>query len=123
GGEAAAGGWVSWITGSSPAAPGSQYGLGKGFACSLRKNATDCDYLSIDVVQQDNEARVRFQPIIASINPDLSTFRARGGKMIQYAGWADAAVPPENGLNYYRKVIQTIGDPRDFYRVFMVPGM
>ena len=123
GGEAAAGGWANWITGTSPAAPGSQYGLGKGFACSLMKNALDCDYLSIDVVQQDNEARVRFQPIIASINPDLAPFRARGGKMIQYAGWADAAVPPENGLNYYRKVARTIGDPRDFYRVFMVPGM
>ena len=40
GGEAAAGGWVSWITGSSPAAPGTQYGLGKGFACSLMQNAT-----------------------------------------------------------------------------------
>ena len=43
--------------------------------------------------------------------------------MIQYAGWADAAIAPENGLNYYRKVTQTIGDPRDFYRIFMVPGM
>lgn len=53
----------------------------------------------------------------------LRSFRARGGKMIQYAGWADAAVPPENGLNYYRKVTHTIGDPSDFYRVFMVPGM
>jgi feruloyl esterase len=43
--------------------------------------------------------------------------------MIQYAGWADAAIAPENGLNYYRKVERTMGDPRDFYRVFMVPGM
>jgi hypothetical protein len=43
--------------------------------------------------------------------------------MIQYAGWSDAAIAPENGLNYYRKVTHTIGDPSDFYRVFMVPGM
>ena len=123
GGEAAAGGWANWITGSSPSSPGSQYGLGKGFACSLMQNAADCDYLSIDVVQQDKAARLRFQPIISSIDPDLRPFKARGGKMIQYAGWADAAVPPENGLNYYRKVTHTIGNPSDFYRVFMVPGM
>jgi feruloyl esterase len=123
GGEAAAGGWVNWITGSSPASPGSQYTLGKGFACNLMKNVADCDYLSVDVNQQDDEARIRFQPILSAINPDLGPFKARGGKMIQYAGWADAAIPPENGLNYYRKVIHTIGDPRDFYRVFMVPGM
>jgi feruloyl esterase len=43
--------------------------------------------------------------------------------MIQYAGWADTAIAPENGLNYYRKVTQTIGDPHDFYRIFLVPGM
>jgi feruloyl esterase len=53
----------------------------------------------------------------------LRGFKAHGGKMIQYAGWADAAIPPENRLNYYRKVTHTIGDPSDFYRVFMVPGM
>jgi len=123
GGEAAAGGWASWITGTSPSSPGSQYGLGKGFACDFVKNVADCDYLSVDVAKQDDESRIRFQPITSAINPDLRPFRAHGGKMIQYAGWADAAIPPENGLNYYRKVTHTIGDPSDFYRVFMVPGM
>jgi feruloyl esterase len=57
------------------------------------------------------------------VNPNLAPFRARGGKMIQYAGWSDAAIAPENGLNYYRRVQQTIGNTSDFYRVFMVPGM
>jgi feruloyl esterase len=123
GGEAATGGWVSWITGSSSSSPGSQYALGMGFACDLVQNVATCDYLSVDVVRQDDEARRRFQPIISSVNPDLRPFKARGGKMIQYAGWADAAIPPENGLNYYRKVTHTLGDPSDFYRVFMVPGM
>jgi feruloyl esterase len=94
-----------------------------GFACDLMQNVASCDYLSVDVLQQDDEARLRFQPIISAVNPDLRPFKARGGKMIQYAGWADAAIPPENGLNYYRKVTRTVGDPRDFYRVFMVPGM
>ena len=57
------------------------------------------------------------------MNPDLSGFKARGGKLIQYAGWSDAAIPPQNGLNYYRKVVKAMGDTSDFYRVFMVPGM
>jgi feruloyl esterase len=58
-----------------------------------------------------------------STNPDLSQFRDHGGKLIQYAGWADSAIAPENGLNYYRKVTSVMGDVHDFYRVFMAPGM
>ncbi|HXR56605.1 MAG TPA: tannase/feruloyl esterase family alpha/beta hydrolase [Casimicrobiaceae bacterium] len=123
GGEAPAGGWTSWITGSSPASPGSQYGLGLGFGCALMQNVATCNYLSIDVVQQDDAARQMLQPILSSVNPDLRAFRAHGGKMIQYAGWSDAAIPPQNGLNYYRKVNDTMGDVHGFYRVFMVPGM
>jgi len=123
GGESVPGDWNSWISGSSPASPGAQYTLGFGFACALMQNTPSCDYLDVDVVQQDDAARQILQPIISSVNPDLRAFKAHGGKMIQYAGWADAAIPPENGLNYYRKVTQTMGDPHDFYRVFMVPGM
>ncbi|HSC24021.1 MAG TPA: tannase/feruloyl esterase family alpha/beta hydrolase [Casimicrobiaceae bacterium] len=123
GGEAAAGDWQSWITGSSPSSPGSQYGLGLGFTCSLVQGVQNCNYLAADVVQQDEWARVHLQPILSSVNPDLSKFRARGGKMIQYAGWADTAIAPQNGLNYYEAVTHKIGDPHDFYRVFMAPGM
>ena len=123
GGEATAGGWVNWITGNSPASPGSQYGLGYGFGCNLMHGLMSCDYLDIDLVQQDDAARQIFQPILSSVNPDLRAFKAHGGKMIQYAGWADAAIPPENGLNYYRAVTREMGNPSDFYRVFMVPGM
>jgi len=123
GGESVPGDWNTWISGTSPTSPGAQYGLGFGFGCDLMQGLTSCDYLSIDVVQQDDTARQTLQPILSSINPDLRTFKGHGGKMIQYAGWADAAIPPENGLNYYRKVTHTMGDPSDFYRVFMVPGM
>ena len=88
------------------------------------QGVTSCDYLGgIDVVQQDDTARRTLQPILSSVNPDLRPFKAHGGKMIQYAGWADTAIAPENGLNYYRKVTQTIGNPHNFYRIFLVPGM
>ena len=123
GGESAAGDWSSWITGSSSAKPGSQFGLGFGFGCDLMQGVTSCDYLGIDVVQQDAAARQFFQPILSAVNPDLRAFKAHGGKMIQYAGWADTAIAPENGLNYYRAVTHKMGNPYDFYRVFMVPGM
>ncbi|HWZ71433.1 MAG TPA: tannase/feruloyl esterase family alpha/beta hydrolase [Casimicrobiaceae bacterium] len=124
GGEAQTGGWTTWITAASPTSFSSQYTLGMGFGCSLMQGVTSCNYLAIDVVAQDKAARQILQPILSSVNPDLSAFRAHGGKLIQYAGWSDAAIPPQNGLNYYRKVVQTMGgDPTSFYRVFMAPGM
>jgi feruloyl esterase len=87
------------------------------------QGVTSCDYLSIDVDRQDRIARQTLQPILSSVDPDLRPFKRHGGKMIQYAGWADTAIAPQNGLNYYRKVLRTMGEVHDFYRVFMVPGM
>jgi len=123
GGEAATGDWQSWLSGTSPASPGSQFGLGFGFGCSLMQGLQTCDWLSVNVEEQDAAARRLLQSILSSVNPDLRPFRRHGGKLIQYAGWADTAIAPQNGLNYYRKVLRTMGDASEFYRVFMVPGM
>lgn len=126
GGEVS-GGWSSWISGTSPATPPAdgalQAVLGYGFTCDLYLGVTTCNYLGVDVDEQDAITRKTLQPILSSVNPDLRPFHRRGGKMIQYAGWNDTAIAPENGLNYYRAVERTMGDVHDFYRVFMVPGM
>ncbi len=51
-------------------------------------------------------------------------FRDRGGKILSYFGWADPALNPLMGIDYYERVSETIGpDTSDFYRLFMVPGM
>lgn len=58
-------------------------------------------------------------------NPDLSTFKARGGKIIHYHGWADTALNPLMSVNYYEDVLNLMGveETMDFYRLYMVPGM
>ena len=41
-----------------------------------------------------------------------------------YFGWADAAVNPLSGVEYYEEVCEKMGDSTgDFFRLFMVPGM
>ncbi len=58
-------------------------------------------------------------------NTNLEPLRKRGGKILQYSGWADQQVNPMPGIAYYEEVSQRFGDAatRDFYRLFMVPGM
>ena len=58
-------------------------------------------------------------------NPDLAPLKKRGGKIVQYAGWGDQQVNPRPGIDYYNSVGQKLGEKeeRDFYRLFMVPGM
>jgi len=61
---------------------------------------TTCNYLGINVDAQDATARRTLQPILSSVNPDLSAFGRHGGKLIQYTGWADTAIAPESGAPF-----------------------
>src|SRR5262249_58092626 len=62
--------------------------------------------------------------ILDAKNPDLTRFKARGGKIVMYFGWADTALNPLMGVDYYEKVSARFGpSTTDFFRLFMVPGM
>ncbi|KAK8026688.1 hypothetical protein PG991_003744, partial [Apiospora marii] len=68
-------------------------------------------------------------------DPDLRPFEARGGKVLQYHGYADALIPALNAVDWYDRVHEfyanasavgraaAAGDVGGFYRLFMVPGM
>jgi feruloyl esterase len=57
-------------------------------------------------------------------NTDLSPFKAHGGKLIVYNGWADHSTPPLRIVEYYEGLRQTHGAATDdFVRLFMPPGM
>ena len=61
-----------------------------------------------------------------AVDPDLSAFEARGGKLIGYHGWADALIPGSYAVEYYESVVAEQGGldaTADFYRLFMAPGV
>ena len=64
--------------------------------------------------------------MIGTDNPDLSAFRARGGKAIVWHGWADQLIAAEGTIDYYTRVQQQMGGAKpasEFIRLFMAPGV
>jgi len=62
---------------------------------------------------------------IYNVKPDLSAFRAHGGKLIIYHGWADEQVTPYASLDFYSHIRAREGQARtaSFLRLFMMPGL
>lgn len=62
--------------------------------------------------------------ILDATDTDLSAFQKRGGKILMYFGWADPALNPMMGVEYYEAVSERMGPATtDFFRLFMAPGM
>jgi len=59
-------------------------------------------------------------------NPDLSKFKARGGKLITVYGTSDNLIPYPGMVNYYNRVAVQLGglsSVQSFYKLYLVPGM
>lgn len=58
-------------------------------------------------------------------DPDLDAFGQRGGKLLLWHGWSDGAIAPRNTINFYRNMVETMGEARtrEQARLFMAPGV
>jgi len=123
GGEADQSGWGPWITGGTPE-KSLLFAFGTGFYKNFvfsdpawdYKKFTDADFKT---------AAAKMAAIMNSNDPDLRRFKERGGKLILYHGWCDAAIPAEAAIDYYQSVQKKMGAKKtsEFVRLFMVPGM
>ncbi len=133
--EGVPGTWGSWIIpGPGPQGTSAGFGFANTFYLQALYENLKPDFRVLnfdsDVAYADEKAAA----VLNSNSPDLRSFRARGGKLIQYHGWGDAAIAPQNSINYYEMVRAFMakypngrtgsqGPVDDFYRLFMVPGM
>lgn len=129
GGEAGPGGWANWITGTGPGRSG-HLNLGIPFFRYMLFDDPQWDYHSFRLEASDgfdsdiDYLDTKLGALFNAVNPDLSAFRARGGRLIQYHGWSDPDITPLNSINYYESVMKAMGPTvTEFYRLYMVPGM
>jgi len=119
-----ASGWLPWFV-APPGATPVQKTFGETFFKFMAFGAPrpSYDWLTFDL-DADLDKIEPARTILDATSPDLSRFKARGGKLVTYFGWADPALNPMMGVRYYERVTQQHGpSTADFYRLFMVPGM
>jgi hypothetical protein len=83
------------------------------------------DHTTFDIDRAMKAADDKLARVLNATDPDLGKFRARGGRLILYHGWCDAAIAPQNTIDYYNSVIAKMGAKaaQEFVRLYMVPGM
>jgi hypothetical protein len=132
-GAEATGGWTGWIVAKEPA-DGIQFFFGNGFFEDMVFEDPKWNFRTLNFDSDITLTDSKLGSILNSTDPDLTPFRAHGGKLIQFHGWADPAVPPLGSINYYQTVVAAIGsklphkenalqETQSFYRLFMAPGM
>jgi len=116
-------GWPLWITGNGGIPP-LQFLFADGY---LKYFVFDP---SFDVLTSDLESDVKaMRPtgkFLNATNADLSDFRAAGGKLIMWHGWADAALTAFRSIAYLKEAAEKTkhGDRLgEFFRLFLAPGM
>ena len=124
GGETGVTGWAGWITGANRE-KSLQYAFGINFFQNMVYSDAKWDYHAFTVDRDMKVADDSLARALNATNTDLKKFKDRGGKLILYHGWADAAIPPLSTVEYYQNVVSKMGakDAGTFVRLFMVPGM
>jgi hypothetical protein len=124
GGQSGFAGWGLWISAAKPEASLQYQFATQGGANMIYQNAA----WDFHAFQLDRDLKIADDTMgqrLNAVDPNLKAFKDRGGKLILYHGWSDAALAPVSTINYYQSVIAKMGakPTADFARLYMVPGM
>jgi len=124
GAEAEPGAWVTWITGPAPDQLDQAmiFKFATGFWGGFVFGDANFDIMRLNV-DGVRKAVAAVAKTVDATDPDLSRFRKHGGKLIQYHGWNDPAIPAKGSIVYYEDVSAKLHDVDGFYRLYMIPGM
>ncbi|WP_306954264.1 tannase/feruloyl esterase family alpha/beta hydrolase [Streptomyces sp. B4I13] len=76
--------------------------------------------------QYFDQSRQEWGPVVGTDDPDLSAFRAAGGKLLLWHGLADQLIPSQGTIRYYEQVTAAMGGrakTEQFARLFTATGV
>ena len=126
GGEGQSAGWPAWITGNpttpTPGAPSLRFAFGTGMFKYLVFNDPEWDYTKYELNNLKKDG-VQAAAYLNATDPNLDAFKARGGKLILWHGWADPALTPLASIRYNDQVNARDKSAADYFRTFLLPGV
>jgi hypothetical protein len=121
GAEGGRGGWFTWLVGPVPGMVNLSYAFGTNIFKYFIFNDPDWDYSTYDFTNWQDDTRLAGS-VLSAKDPNLDAFASRGGKLILWHGWADAALPAPATVAYYEEILKRDPKGMDYVRLFMVPG-
>jgi len=134
-------GWELWITGGyepgedmdfhegadsdefpDPPSPNGQWAFATGIFRYFLYNDPDWNYAGYDFADFNQKA-ARVARTLNADNPDLSAFRARGGKLIIDNSWMDGSMSAYNTIKYYESVLEHDPTASEDVKLFLRPGV
>ncbi|MGE0622041.1 MAG: tannase/feruloyl esterase family alpha/beta hydrolase [Pseudomonadales bacterium] len=118
-----ANGWGSWLTGGAAQGdPSAAFAFGVGFMRYFLYHDPAWSYVGYDWSRFERDSRP-LAAVLNAENPDLSAFRAQGGKLLMYHGWADVALSARMSIDYVERAYALDDSSREDLRLFMMPGV
>jgi len=75
---------------------------------------------------RDPPSLTRAHALYDATSPNLTAFKARGGKLLLWHGLADSGIAASSSVGYYESVVEALGGRAqvdDFFRMFLIPGV
>jgi len=128
GGEGETEGWQNWITGvneqmlAGGGTPSLQWAFGSEFFKYFVFHDPAWDYSRYDLSTWKRDTRLA-ATFMNATNPDLAAFKSGGHKLLLWHGWSDPALSALATIGYYQQVEARDPAVRDFFRMFLLPGV
>jgi hypothetical protein len=131
GGEGLAGNWSNWLVGTAPPTDGPAanginqvYRFGNGYVRYFIAQNANFDPLTYEPANFRDRV-LQVSQWMDATNPDLSAFRASGGKLLLREDMSDTAQSPLTGLNYFDAVVARMGASTvgEFFAAYAATGL